>query len=202
MARIAEETGRHTRVVQRALATGDLPGHRRVGRVTTSDDLAVRAWGRSVARGRRWTRETTDAALDILTEGSTERLRDDARSRLHSRLRQMDARQIAHAAGGLTGWARYRGTSHGLEPVGPSVQASNLGLVAGDGWLSFVQVTSLDDFELDHDVALDPDGNLGVVERSVPDRRVARVLLDTYLLGDARQADAAARELEQRARQW
>ncbi len=108
---------------------------------------------------------------------------------------------MAHAAGGLGAWARYRGKApSGLVRVGPSaVHPGVLGIVPGEGWLTFVQTDDLDRFEIDQDVILDADGNLGVIERSRVDDRVARILLDTYLLGDARQSAAAAAELERRA---
>jgi hypothetical protein len=81
--------------------------------------------------------------------------------------------------------------------IGPSaVDAAQLGIVPGEGWLTFVQTDDLDRYELEHDVTLDADGNLGVVERPCIDDRPARILLDTYLLGDARQSTAAASELE------
>jgi hypothetical protein len=113
----------------------------------------------------------------------------------------MSATDMAHAAGGLGAWARYRGKAPtGLVRVGPSAaNPSELGIVPGEGWLSFVQTDDLDRFELDQDVILDADGNIGVIERSGVDDRVARILLDTYLLGDARQSAAAASELERRA---
>ena len=107
---------------------------------------------------------------------------------------------IAHAAGGLGTWARYRGDApYASIRIGPSaVDATQLGIVPGEGWLTFVQTDDLDRYELEHDVALDADGNLGVVERPCLDERPARVLLDTYLLGDARQSTAAASALEER----
>ena len=113
----------------------------------------------------------------------------------------MSATDMAHAAGGLGTWARYRGTTEiGLVRVGPSAaDTGELGIVPGQGWLTFVQTDDLDRFEIDQDVILDADGNLGVIERSTVDNRTARILLDTYLLGDARQSAAAAAELERRA---
>ena len=66
--------------------------------------------------------------------------------------------------------------------------------------MTFVQGDDLDQLELEHDVVLDADGNLGVIERAYFDGRAARVLLDTYLLGDERQSSAAASRLEVRAR--
>lgn len=63
---------------------------------------------------------------------------------------------------------------------------------------TFAYPNIFDRFELDHDVTLDADGNLGVVQRPGADERIARILLDTYLLGDARQSAAAASALEER----
>ena len=63
---------------------------------------------------------------------------------------------------------------------------------------TFAYPNIFDRFELDHDVTLDADGNLGVVQRPGIDERTARILLDTYLLGDARQSAAAASALEER----
>ena len=78
------------------------------------------------------------------------------------------------------------------------MDATQLGIVPGEGWLTFVQTDDLDRYELEHDVTLDADGNLGVVERPGIDDRPARILLDTYLLGNARQSAAAASALEER----
>lgn len=85
--------------------------------------------------------------------------------------------------------------------IGPSiVDAAAMGVVPGQDWLTFHQTEDLDIYELEHDVVLDADGNLGVVERAHVDDRIARVLLDTYLLGDTRLSNAAGEELERRAR--
>ncbi len=110
---------------------------------------------------------------------------------------------MAHAADGLGGgWARYRVVDvAGLTRVGPSVvDQAGLGIVPGAGWVTFVETDDLDRLELEHDVMLDADGNLGVIERPRSDSRTARVLLDAYLLGDARLSAATAAELERRAR--
>lgn len=202
VAQVAGQQARTERFVQRAVRSGDLPALRLVGRVAVVDDLAVTAWARALARGRRWTGEVRDAALDLLSSGRTDRLSSSERSRLRSRLRAMSAAAMAHAAGGLGGgWARYRVTAvPDLSRVGPSkVDHSGLGVVPGAGWVTFVETEDLDRLELEHDVIVDADGNLGVLQRSRPDTRTARVLLDTYLLGDARLSAAAAAELERRA---
>lgn len=200
VSQVAHAYDRSERLVQLALRSGALAGHRKVGHVTTMDDIAARAWSRSIARGRLWTLEVRDAALDLLSDGHTERLAASERSRLKARLSSLSARGIAHATGGLGAWARYRcDAPSAIARIGPSsVDASQLGIVPGEGWLTFAQTEDLDRYELEHDVTLDPDGNLGVVERLCVDERPARILIDTYLLGDARQSAAAAAELESR----
>lgn len=202
VAEVARKQRRTERFVQVALRSGSLQGFRRHGRMATVDDLAAQAWGRSFGRGRPWTPEIRDAALDLLSEGRTSRASSSERSRLRAKLRGMSASQIAHASGGLGIWARYRGAATGdMKRFGPSVANDTLlGVIAGQGWLTFAQTDDLDRFELEHDVVLDADGNLGIVERGVVDDRIARVLLDTYLLGDARLSAAAVEELERRAR--
>nr|NLI50767.1 hypothetical protein [Propionibacterium sp.] len=201
VAQVAGQHARTPRFVQQAVRSGDLPALRLVGRLVVMDDLAATAWARSLARGRRWSSEVRDAALDLLSTGRTGRLSSSERSRLRSRLRGMSAAAIAHAAGGLGAWARYRVMQvPDLPRVGPSVvDEIGLGIVPGGGWVTFVETVDLTGFELTQDVILDADGNLGVVERPRPDPRIARVLLDTYLLGDARVSSAAATELESRA---
>lgn len=201
VAQIAERYERTDRFVQQALRSGALASHRYRGRSASVDDLAALAWSRALSRGRRWTGPVREAALDLLSSGGTDRLSSSERSRLRARLKKMSARDMAHAAGGVGAWGRYRGDDlSGLIRIGPSVvDQSALGIVSGQGWLTFVQIPDPDTFEIDHDVILDPDGNLCVVERARPDDRDARILLDTYLLGDARQSAAAAAELERRA---
>lgn len=65
--------------------------------------------------------------------------------------------------------------------------------------MTFVETDNLDDWELEHDAILDADGPVGVVERTTGDSRPVRVLLDCYLLGDARISAAAGTRLEERA---
>lgn len=201
LADVARRQGCTPRTVQAAVEGGSLAAHRRVGRTLVVDDLAAQAWQRSVVRGRRWSPMVREAALDLLTLGHTPRIAGPERHRLTGRLRGMSARQIAHASGGLGPWARYRATSTvDIDPVGPSrVEMAELGLVGGAGWLRFGRVADLDTFEIEADVRADANGNLGVVERGAQDDRLARTLIDAYLLGDVRVSTAAAGELERRA---
>ena len=201
LAQVAEQHGRSERFVQLAVRAGDLSPLRQVGRTFIVDALAATAWARSRARGRRWAPQVLNGALDLLSDGRTSALTASERSRLRARLRTMSAAEMAHAAGGLGPWSRYRTTeAPDLPRIGPSaVDLSSLGLVPERGWLTFISVEHLDAFELAHDVTLDADGNLGVIERPTIDQRSARVLLDAYLLGDVRLSAAAGSELERRA---
>ncbi len=191
-ARIA---GVSQRTVQRALSDGRLGMARTLGRQTTTDDLAVQAWIRTTSRGRKWSGRTLDAGIDLLSGGRGESVSSSERSRLRARLRQMDARQIASSAWVGT-WARYRDLGGAdAQPIGSSAaDPASLGMVPGESWARFADVPDLDEFEASQPVVADPDGDLVVIERRHDDRR-ARVLVDTYVLGDARESTAAARQL-------
>jgi len=196
---VAGQSARTDRLVRQAVATGRLTALRNIGRHLLIDDVAATAWIRSSARGRLWAPHVREAAVDLLSTGTTEALHGPELSRLVSRLRSMPVPAIAHAAGGLGAWGRYRGTATGT-PVGPSaLTAGRLGIVEGSGWMTFVSVPDLDAFESSHDVVLDADGEVGVLQRPYADDRAARLLLDCYLLGDARISAAAANELQERS---
>lgn len=107
--------------MQLGLQGGALSGHRRHGRTVTVDDLAAQAWSRSLGRGRVWTARTRTVALDLLSGGQTTEMSSSERSRLRARLRTMSTTQIAHTAGGLGAWARYRGiATDDMTRIGPS----------------------------------------------------------------------------------
>src|ERR1035437_337238 len=156
VAQVARQHARTDRFVQQALRSGALPGHRVLGRTTSVDDVAVQAWSRALGRGRRWTDQVREAALDLLSTGRTNRLSTSERSRLRSRLRGMSATDMAHAAGGLGAWGRYRGKHPiGLVRIGPSAaNLGELGIVPGEGWLTFVHTDDLRRVEIDNDVIL------------------------------------------------
>ena len=88
-----------------------------------------------------------------------------------------------------------------IDPIGPSrADLHQLGVVGKRSWLRFGRVVDLDEFEYASDVRVDVNEKVGVVERPVRDDRIARTLIDTYLLGDARVSAAAGRAIEERAR--
>ncbi|MHA6523386.1 hypothetical protein [Tessaracoccus sp. G1721] len=198
----AGEAGVTTHQVRAALRDGTLQARHAFGREPVLDDIAVIAWKRSRSRGRRWSHRATQAALDLLSTGTTTKFTGSELSRLRRVLRTATPNHLAYLAGGLGGtWARYRAleTVRGLPPIGPSAASDIIGFdIAGPRRVSFVEVEDLNDFETRALVAPDGEGDLGVVERR-PDRRVARILLDTYLLGDSRESSAAAQALSERA---
>lgn len=191
-ARIA---GVSPRTAQRALAGGMLGMARIIGRQATTDDLAVQAWNRTRSSGRKWSGRTLDAAIDLLSGGRGEAVSASERSRLRSALRGMGAQRIASSAW-IGTWVRYRTLGDvDTQPIGPSaVDFPSLGIVAGVSWVRFADAPDLDRFEASQPVVADPDGDLVVIER-VRDERRGRVLVDAYVLGDARVSAAAAREL-------
>lgn len=206
VAQVSAAKGVTPQYVRRAISSGDLVALRQVGPTVIVDDLAVQVWDRSRARGRRWTDEVRNAAFELLDEGGTARLSSSERSRLRANLRGIQARNLAHLAGGLGGgWARYRRTaeSDGLVEVNEigltPAELADLGLTGGVLPIRFVSTASLEDFELDNSVVLDAFGDVGVVERTDVGGRT-RALLDTYLLGGARESAVAAAEIERMAR--
>lgn len=192
----AQIAGVSLRTVQRALGNGSLGTARVLGRQATTDDLAVQAWIRTTSRGRKWSSRTLEAAIDLLSGGRGESVSSSERSRLRATLREMTARQIASSSW-IGTWSRYRTFGEvDAQLIGPSIaDLSFLGIVAGESWMRFAEVADLDQFEATQPVAADPDGDLVVIER-FHDNRGARQLVDIYVLGDARESAAAARELE------
>lgn len=192
----AKVAGVTPRTVQRALGDGTLGMARVLGRQITTDDLALQAWIRTKSPGRKWSARTRDAALTLLSNKQGDRLSASERSRLRAALRTMSARHIAALCWSGT-WARYRRLrAFDICLIGPSaISPSMLGLVAGESWITFAETQDLDTFERTQPVIADPDGDLVVIERPHDSRR-AITLIDTYVLGDARESTAAAEALE------
>ena len=191
-ARIAQVS---TRTTQRAIEDGRLGMARTIGRQTTTDDLAIQTWVRTTAPGRKWSSKVRNAALDLLSGGTADGLSSSERSRLRSVMRRMGVQQLA-ASSWVGVWARYRTLGDvAAPPIGPSAaDPQTLGLIPGSSWVRFADTPDLDVFEASQPVTADPDGDLIVIERP-HDPRLPRVLIDTYVLGDARESEAAAHEL-------
>lgn len=202
---VATATNTTEQYVRRAIAAGQLGALRQIGNTVIVDDLALQVWDRSRARGRQWSDEVARAALELLDTGSTQLLSSSERSRLRGRLRTITARDLAHMLGGLGGgWARYRREDSGkgvrlARPTGLTQdQLRQLGVVGQGSFVRIVVTEDLDAFEADNPVTLDASGNLGVIERNNAMSR-ARLMLDSYLLGDTRESAAAAAALEDAA---
>ncbi len=196
----AQIAGVAPRTVQRALKSGHLGMARLIGRQVSTDDLAVQAWVRTTFRGRKWSPRIRDAAISMLSNERDVSISPSERSRLRSALREMSAHQIASSSWPGT-WARYRMLGQvDVSRIGPSVMdLTELGIIPGASWMHFAQVDSLDQFESTQPVIADPGGDLVVIERQRDDRW-ARQLIDVYVLGDARESAAAARNIEELAR--
>lgn len=198
-AREAEVTPHQIRA---ALREGALHARHVFGREPVLDDISVLAWKRSRSLGRRWSPRATAAALDLLSDGTTAFFSGSELSRLRRVLRSSTVNHIAYLAGGLGGaWARFRPLEElkGLEPMGPTAANATIPLgITGTREMTFAAVPDLNLFEREVLVAPDAEGTLGVVERPL-DTRGARILLDTYLVGDSRESAIAADLLQERA---
>lgn len=83
--------------------------------------------------------------------------------------------------------------------MGPTAANATIPLgITGTREMTFAAVPDLNLFEREVLVAPDAEGTLGVVERPL-DTRGARILLDTYLVGDSRESAIAADLLQDRA---
>lgn len=201
MSQAATETAVSVRSLQRAVQNGSLQASRQVGTHLLVDDIALSVWVRSQGRGRRWNDSTSRDALALLDQKEACFTTGTALSRLRGRLRQTTIPQLAYLVGGIAGrWNRYRSSetdlSNNLRLIGPSkANAHQLGLFEGTGWMTFAEVDNIADLEIDLGFLRDPSGNVGVVERARTDGE-SRTLLDTYLLGDARESSLAQHRLE------
>lgn len=198
------------RRLQQAAAEGVLPVQRVVGQVQLVDSTTLRAFTRASRRGRRWSPRVAQAALELLGEGSTAALEGSELSRLRSGLRVMDAGDIAHRLGAAAGWFRYRSLEFSTEAIadrveltGPSALrdeqlAARLGLVAGPSVAVFGVVPDLAAAEADLALSVDGEGEVFLAQRDRAGGEVS-VLVDMFLMGELRESQAAAAELEGRA---
>lgn len=176
-----------------------------IGNALFVDELAVQMAERARALGRRWSEGTALAAFELLDVGDTRRLRADARSRLRSQLRGMDAAAIAHRARGVLGRVRRvsapKGTSR-LESVATDAAMSALGgdgllalgLYGGDEGGRFMRMVggvSRNDL-VQAGIVGDAAGDIVLLAGAVGSASHARALVESYLLGDTRIMRAAS----------
>lgn len=146
------------------------------------------------------------AAFDLINFGETPSITDAlSLSRLKGRLRTIPISQLAYLLGGIGGqWTRYRCADPQLKQrvdlIGPSkVDPRQLGIAETGGWMTFAETSDRAELAYDLDLIEDADGNFGVVERPSAGGQ-ARILLDTYLLGDARESMLAQHRLGEELR--
>ena len=121
-AEAARQLGIGVRQVERLLAAGDITRVATVGRTALIDVASVyRLHGRGVRRGRPWSAETIHAAIELLTDGQTGRLESTQRSRLRSRLRNMDAEDFVRATTRRSDVRRHRASGSFLDRLRRSV---------------------------------------------------------------------------------
>jgi len=203
LSQAAAEADVSVRSLQRGIQNHSLQASRRIGNHLLVDDIALSVWLRAQGRGRRWNAVTVRAALELLDQGATDLATGTVLSRLKGRLREIPVPQLAYLLGGIQGrWTRYRSADDHLrvhlDLIGPSkADAQQLGLAEEGGWMTFAEAENVADLEFDLGLLRDPSGNIGVIERAKTDGQ-ARTLLDTYLLGDARESALARVALELR----
>ncbi len=202
MSQTARQTGVSVRSLQRGVQSGRLEASRRIGNQLLVDDIALAMWERSRGRGRRWSDSTVQVALDLLDHGETSSTTDAlVLSRLQARLQSITIPQLAYLLGGIGGrWNRYRSAdprlNHLLTLIGPSkIDAQQLGIAHTGGWMTFAETDDVSDLEFDLELIEDPSGNVGLVQRTAT-AGPTRTLLDTFLLGDARESLLARQMLE------
>ncbi|MDR0417056.1 MAG: hypothetical protein LBH76_07045 [Propionibacteriaceae bacterium] len=211
LSQAVDATGGGPRRLQQAVAAGDLPLHRVVGRTQTIEATALQAWLRARGRGRRWDDRTRAAAVRLLDGQPADDLSASSRSRLRGALRAIDAAGLAHRCGASRGWHRFHSATHGRAQVARAVLptaasglteplAGQLGLSPGDPGHLYGRAADLDAVESDFGLVLDDEGDITLADNTRTGASDTAVLLDLYLLGDARQSALAAAEIERRAR--
>lgn len=132
-AEAAQLLGVSSRQVARLVAAGDLTQVRTVGRALLIDPTSVRRLHNTgVWQGRPWAGETTKAAIDILTDGHTDRLTQTERSRVRARLRRMSAQRFTQAMSRRAQVRRYRASISFLDTLRQSVTLTGSSAVDAD----------------------------------------------------------------------
>jgi hypothetical protein len=129
--------GVSVRQVQRLVAKGDLEQVGMVGRsVLLSPESVQRLRIRGVRQGRPWQAETIAAALELLSNGRTERLDSVELGRLHGRLKTSTVEQVVQAMRARAEVSRYRSSVSFLPRLGASVAQTGLSAIDADAALA------------------------------------------------------------------
>lgn len=206
----ARLTGVSVRRVQAAVASGDLPLHRVVGRSQTVESTILRAWQRSLSTGRRWNDRVRRAAVSLFdSDNVTVELSYSEKSRLRRSLRELDSAGMAHRLGASSGWYRYRAvladrklldrevTPTGLSALTPE-QLAGMGLAAGNSRIFYGIADDLNEAESALGLVLDDEGDVLLTDNHRCGTGDLAALANAYLFGSTRESAAAASALERR----
>lgn len=200
--------------VRDSIAAGVLVADVGLGGAWDVDPLTLRSLQRSRGRGRRWSEATAWAALELLTDGRTQRIGPSQRSRLRARLAGMTVAELAYRAEGrgrLRRMQQLNGTRTDLlravRTSGASAldnesirRAFDLAEAHSPTLIAYVPTAGAD--VLDEDFALVPniDGDILLRVSADPLRIASLIALDLYCYGDSRESAAGRRWLEEAIR--
>lgn len=203
VAMASRELGVSARTVQQMIERGSLCVVGTAGRAQVLDELSVQAVGRARGKGRRWSRRTLRAALDILDGGRGEDVSASERSRLRATLRAGSVEDVVHSAAVWKRRYRMRQTrgrredlQASLRAAGPSRLADGdiaaaFGLMPRKSWMLTGYVMIADDLIRRFGLVFDADGDVALLEvDEIPSDSMARTAVDLVLWGSAREYSA------------
>lgn len=128
--------GVSVRQVQRLVDDGALERVGVVGRSSLIDASSVqRLKQQGSRRGRPWSARTIAAALDILSDGDTERLSSVERGRLRKRLKDMEAADLVRSMRQRASVTRFRASASFIDDITDAVHLTGEAALAHDSKL-------------------------------------------------------------------
>ena len=123
--------GVSVRQVRRHAESGELESTGRFGGALLLDPNSIyRLSERGTQPGRPWSEDTAWAAIELLQNGSTNRLDAARRSRLRRRLQHLDAEEFVRMSRRRADVTRFRVSSSFLEAVRANVALTGVSAVA------------------------------------------------------------------------
>ncbi|MCU1481786.1 MAG: hypothetical protein JWQ19_2572 [Subtercola sp.] len=191
----ARELGVSPRQVRR-IASSDRIVANRIGASHSISTRQVQALSRTMYRGRNWSEDTRQAALDLLASGATTRLAGSERSRLKMRIRTADPGSLAGQILREHTSLRRAATPETKIRFSPTL-LGELGLSAGGG-LGVLVARDAASAARRERLGLDDSGDIAVVEGDEQHQKVLEALV-LYAFGDARENAAATNWIRVRA---
>lgn len=180
------------RQVRRAVETGMLEADR-VGRSLLLHVRNVVALGRMDLLGRGWSDVTREAALDLLSYGSTDRVAGSSKSRLKARVRSAE---VASLAGHLiAGRAKVYAGENSDSKAFQSGIAAQLGL--GGTLLGVIVSEDFEEEAIAFRLHEDPDGRIVGISGNERHTEILHAF-SLYVYGDTRESSAAEQFIKER----